>query len=96
VTTQTPHHAYAMTGAMCLSAAAAIPGTVPAAVSRGDRSPDRVRIGHPKGTVSIGVKRTGEGDDVDIAWVSVGRHARLILDGRVYHRPLADLDYPQE
>lgn len=84
---QSPHHAYAMTGAMCLASAAAIPGTVPASVCREDRPVNHVRIGHPKGTVNIGVERTGTGDDVDIAWVSVGRHARLIMDGLVYHRP---------
>lgn len=84
---QSPHHAYAMTGAMCLAAATSIPGTIPAKVTSHDPKEGRVRIGHPKGTVTIGVESQDDGSETDIEWVSVGRHARLLMDGVIYHRP---------
>jgi hypothetical protein len=59
VTTQTPHHSCATTGAMCLAAATRIDGALPAAVGRGAGrrvGPVDVTIGHPKGTITIGVK----------------------------------------
>jgi 2-methylaconitate cis-trans-isomerase PrpF len=91
ISSQSPHHAYPVTGAMCLAAATKLPGTVPNEVAPDPRSIDEVTIGHPKGTISIGVTRTDGTDDPSadgdgpIEQVSVGRTARAIMSGKVYY-----------
>ncbi|NGM71316.1 protein FldA [Natronolimnobius sp. AArcel1] len=84
VSTQQPHHAYATTGAMCLAAATRIHGTIPAEAARG--TGDAVRIGHPKGTMTIGV----DADSVteQIRHVSIGRTARQLMSGKAFYRDL--------
>lgn len=86
ITTQTPHHAYAMTGAMCLAAASQLPGTVPNDVVRGDT--DRVTIGHPKGKISVGVSSTEE----HVESVTVSRTAREIMRGTALYRYVDGLE----
>lgn len=86
VTTQKPHHAYAMTGAMCLAAASQLPETVPNEVVRGET--DRVTIGHPKGTISVGVSTTGASVDR----VTVSRTAREIMQGTAMYRQIDELE----
>ncbi|MFB6081145.1 MAG: 2-methylaconitate cis-trans isomerase PrpF family protein [Haloferacaceae archaeon] len=80
-----PHHAYAMTGAMCLGAAARLPGTVPNEVigpGEGD-----LRIGHPKGQVAVGA----DVDDGRVAGVTMSRTARPLFHGSVYYRYVGEL-----
>ena len=92
VSTGHPHHAYATTGAMCLAAATRVPGTITESVARG--SGDAVRIGHPKGTIRIGVDTTGdddakgEDDTTVIDAVSIDRTARLLMSGTAFAREL--------
>ncbi|MFB6133090.1 MAG: 2-methylaconitate cis-trans isomerase PrpF family protein [Halanaeroarchaeum sp.] len=86
VTTQSPHHAYAMTGAMSLAAASQIDGTVPNAVVRGET--DSVTIGHPKGTLTVEV--TVDNDDVEA--VTVGRTARELMSGTAFYRYVDGLE----
>lgn len=86
ITTQTPHHAYAMTGAMCLAAASQLPGTVPNQVARGEI--DRVTIGHPKGTISVGVST----NDERVESVTVSRTAREIMHGTLFYRYVNGLE----
>lgn len=82
---QAPHHAYAMTGAMCLASATQIPNSVPAEAA--EHTADSVSIGHPKGSVTIGIQTSPTaGESVNIDWVSVDRHARLLMDGDIYYR----------
>jgi 2-methylaconitate cis-trans-isomerase PrpF len=88
VSTQRPHHAYATTGAMCLAAATRIPETVPHEVA--SRSDDDVRIGHPKGTITIGVDTVQNADS--IRYVSIGRTARLLMSGTAFYRDLERVD----
>ena len=85
ISTQRPHHAYAMTGAMCLAAATKIPDTIPneMAVSR---SKERVTIGHPKGITTIGVAADTTGADTTIEHVSVDRTARPLMTGTAFYR----------
>jgi len=83
-TTGTPHHAYAMTGAMCLGAAARLPGTIPNECAENG---DTVTIGHPKGRITVGV----EVEDSRVSSVTVARTARPLMDGRVYFRPIGKL-----
>jgi 2-methylaconitate cis-trans-isomerase PrpF len=86
VTTQTPHHAYAMTGAMCLAAASQLPGTVPNQVVREETN--RVTIGHPKGMISVGVSATDE----RVESVTVSRTAREIMQGTLFYRYVDGLE----
>lgn len=79
------HRTVALTGAMALAGAAALPGTVVADVVTGGAQPDRrLRIGHPAGVIEIGV--TAERDSGG-GWrfpaVTVDRTAREIMRGSV-------------
>ena len=79
---QRPHHAYAVTGAMCTAIAASFPGTIPNEFLDGDR-PDEVVLGHPKGTMTIGVGIEGD----DVTYTEVNRTARQILQGDLFYLP---------
>lgn len=79
-----PHHAYAMTGAMCLAAAARLPGTIPFEQCR-DGATDSITIGHPKGTLTIGIEIDGTADP-RVASITNYRTARPLFDGRAYYR----------
>lgn len=83
---QSPHHAYAMTGSMCLAAATQIPGTVPFECVRNQPDRSAVSIGHPKGTITVGVAVDRSGSDPRITSVTVRRTARLLVDGAMYYR----------
>jgi 2-methylaconitate cis-trans-isomerase PrpF len=85
VTTQTPHHSYAMTGAMCLVAATQLPGTIPSEVVR-DGDPTAVTIGHPKGRITVGVETSTVDGEPTVEAVRVGRTARLLVHGQMYYR----------
>jgi len=88
VSTGHPHHAYATTGAMCLAAATRVPGTITEEAARG--SSDAVTIGHPKGTIRIGVEtevNSGDGSQ-RIDAVSIDRTARILLSGTAFVRHL--------
>ena len=52
---QKAHPSYAMTGAMCTAAAAAVPGTLVQRVFRPDGDLKNIRIGHPGGILPCGV-----------------------------------------
>jgi 2-methylaconitate cis-trans-isomerase PrpF len=77
------HRTFAGTSSMCLSVAAAIPGTVVNAVAR-RASADRVRIGHPAGIMEVGAKVQPQGDDWRVESVTTQRTARRIMDGFIY------------
>ena len=85
VTTGTPHHSYATTGAMCLAAATRLDGTIPAEFARETDELD-VTIGHPKGTITIGLETGTRAGDTTVERVRVGRTARLLADGRLFYR----------
>ena len=79
------HRTVALTGAMALAAAAALPGTVVADVVSGGAQPDRtVRIGHPAGVMEIGVTaERGSDGSWRIPAMTVDRTAREIMRGSV-------------
>lgn len=89
-TSGSPHHAYAVTGAMCLAAACRLPGTVPNEVVRDDVG-DAVTIGHPKGAIEIGVEADTEGGEPRVDAVTVGRTARPLFTGSVHFRYVGEL-----
>ena len=79
------HRTVALTGAMALAGAAALPGTVVADAVTGGARPDRtVRIGHPAGVIEVGVTAEQASDG---SWrfpaVRVDRTAREIMRGSV-------------
>lgn len=78
---QKTHPSYAMTGAMCTAAAAAIPGSVVQQVLSRYTDPASIRIGHPSGVLECGVRcRTNE----EIPHISSAyglRTANLLLEG---------------
>jgi 2-methylaconitate cis-trans-isomerase PrpF len=73
-----------MTGAMCLAATVRGSGTVPFDAAGGDPG-DAVRIGHPKGTVTVG-SDVDDGDEVRVNTVTVGRTVRQLMHGVVFSR----------
>jgi 2-methylaconitate cis-trans-isomerase PrpF len=82
---QRPHPAYALTGAMCTAAAAAIPGTIVYEVRRKDANLRRLRIGHPGGILEAGVDY-GEGPAGTVIQSAYGfRTARLLMKGIAYY-----------
>lgn len=86
ITTQAPHHAYAMTGAMCLAAAAQLQGTIPNEVSR--PTTESVTIGHPKGEITVGVSAS----ETAIESVTVGRTVRELINGQANYRYVDGLE----
>ena len=77
------HKAFAVTGAIALAGAAAIPGSVLGSWlgSPGSR---RLVIGHPAGEMAVEVESAGDGDLPRIGGVTLSRTARRIMDGFVY------------
>jgi methylitaconate Delta-isomerase len=80
------HKAYAVTGGICLSAAALIEGTVVNEVVRPSaRETGVVRIGHPSGvsTFVVAVTKKSSGE-FELTKSSLEGTARRIMDGYVY------------
>ncbi len=67
------HKALAVTGAICLAAAAKVPGTVVPQVAA-----DTVYIRHPGGVLDVPIAMNG---DDDVAWAGMLRTARRIMEG---------------
>ncbi len=67
------HKALAVTGAICLAAAAKVPGTVVPPVAG-----DTVYIRHPGGVLDVPIAMNGE---EDVAWAGMLRTARRIMEG---------------
>lgn len=80
------HKAYAVTGGICLSAAALIDGTIVNQVlSSHAKGSGAVRVGHPSGVSSfvVTVERTPSGQ-FELKKSAVAGTARRIMDGQVY------------
>ncbi|KAK8021191.1 methylitaconate delta2-delta3-isomerase [Apiospora arundinis] len=76
------HKAVPLTLALCLGAAANMPGTIPAQLARPDENRgSTLRIGHPSGNVEIGT--TFEGGHIVSA--ELHRTARYLMEGVVYY-----------
>lgn len=81
---QKPHPTLAMTGAMCIAAAAAVEGSVVQQAMKADADPCRIRIGHPDGIVEAGVEYEDREGERKIRNTSGFRTANLLLEGNVY------------
>ncbi|MEZ0089191.1 PrpF domain-containing protein [Streptacidiphilus sp. EB129] len=68
------HPGLALTGAVCLAAASALRGTVPHRLSHVFGAPPsgRIQIDTPSGPVEARYAATGDGQDDELLWVSVG------------------------
>ncbi|KAG4218362.1 hypothetical protein PC116_g33158 [Phytophthora cactorum] len=78
------HKAVPLTLALCLGAAANMPGTLPALVRgerRGNSENGPVVIGHPSGTVEIGATT----ENGRIVSADLLRTARVLMKGHVYY-----------
>jgi 2-methylaconitate cis-trans-isomerase PrpF len=79
------HKAYAITGGLCLSAAAAIEGTVVHEIADPRAQSGIVRIGHPSGVSSflVSASKTSTGE-FELKKSATAGTARRIMDGYVY------------
>lgn len=87
------HSAYAVTGALCLSAASVIPGTVVHRLARHNTAePDLVTIEQPAGTLDIRLQFEGElqAEEPRITSAGLIRTARKLFKGNVL-LPIEDL-----
>ena len=76
----TLHPAFALTGAMALTAAASIPGSV-VQLAVAHTSPDELRIGHPSGVLTVRRRMSSDGTLVSLG---IQRTARRLLAGTAY------------
>lgn len=86
----TCHSAYAVTGALCLAAAASLPGTVVARVARLDpEDVERVGIEHPAGRLEIRIRPASDStpNQPRFAMAGLVRTARPLFIGRVHVPP---------
>lgn len=80
---QSPHKAFAVTGALCLSVAARIPGTVVHAVCTAPEG-DGFRLGHPAGSIRTEVRVVRDAGGYRVERAALERTARRIMAGTVY------------
>ncbi|MBK9082500.1 MAG: 4-oxalomesaconate tautomerase [Rhizobiales bacterium] len=77
------HAAHAVTGAVCVSSACALPGTIAHELAApDDANPRTIWIEHPSGKIDVALTVSGRGDDLEIVAGTL-RTARLIMRGEV-------------
>jgi hypothetical protein len=74
------HHAFTGTGAVALSVAAALPGSVVARASSVGAA-GRVRIGHPSGTMTVGAEVVEAEGRWSVTRALMSRSARCLMSG---------------
>ena len=80
----TCHTAFAVTGAICLGAAAEIEGSIPFEIAAA-RPARELRLEHPSGTIAVDVTKETAGDGSPaISSARILRTARRLMDGKVY------------
>lgn len=80
------HKAFAVTGAVCLGAAAKVEGTIVNEIFRRVQpgNPSAVRIGHPSGTIQVEIGIEKRNGNLELTKAALARTARLLMDGHVY------------
>ncbi|MFQ5851757.1 MAG: 2-methylaconitate cis-trans isomerase PrpF family protein [Candidatus Binatia bacterium] len=80
------HKAYAVTGAVCLGAAAKIEGTIVNEVFHEVQptNPPAIRIGHPSGVIQVEIEIEKKNGHLELTKAALARTARLLMDGFVY------------
>lgn len=84
----TAHDTFQATGAICLTVAAMIPGTVVNRVNSEEaKATGHVRFGHPRGIMDVDVcVEKDENGNFKVTKANVGRTARLMAEGLCYVR----------
>src|SRR4051812_36945841 len=77
------HTSHAVTGAVGLATAVALPGTVAHRAGMG-AGVHPIAVLHPQGRIDVEVEITGDGDDVEVRRAALLRTARKILDGDLH------------
>jgi 2-methylaconitate cis-trans-isomerase PrpF len=77
------HHAMTGTGAVAIAVACAVPGTK-LRMLIGDAPRERVRFGHPSGTLSVGAEAVLKDGEWSVTKAVMSRTARRLMDGVVY------------
>lgn len=77
------HASHAVTGAIGVAAAFALPGTV-ASAARPGSGPMQVQVLHPQGRIDVAVQRAGVGADLRVSGAALVRTARKILQGDLH------------
>ena len=79
------HRAYALTGAICTTVAAQIPGTlVNEVVTEQARTSGMLRLGHPSGVMDLSASVPQEGESWYVEKASAARTARRLMEGDIY------------
>jgi 2-methylaconitate cis-trans-isomerase PrpF/tripartite-type tricarboxylate transporter receptor subunit TctC len=86
------HSSHAVTGAIGVSTAFALPGTVASGLSRASGR-HLLSVVHPQGQIDIDVEVAGEGDDAVVQKAALVRTARKIMEGQLH---LPDYVFPPE
>ncbi len=77
------HAAHAVTGAVCVASACALPGSIAHEVATPDgANPRTVWIEHPTGKIDVALTTSGEGETMEVVAGTL-RTARLIMRGEV-------------
>lgn len=77
------HKAFAVTGGICTSTAALIPGTVVHDISSYNGEGD-IRIGHPTGSMTFDVEVEKVNEEYEVTRSAVPRTSRRLMDGLAY------------
>ena len=80
------HKSFAVTGAVCIAAAARIHGTTVHELCKGaaDGSREVLRIGHPQGIIEPVIRVSESAAGIVVHSVQIGRTARRLMEGHVY------------
>lgn len=76
------HSSHAVTGAIGVTTAFALPGTVASGLVRG-RGTHRLAVLHPEGRIEVEIEMRGEGNDIGVARAALLRTARKIMQGEL-------------
>lgn len=88
------HKAYAVSGGICLAAAAAIEGTVVNEIVRLVESPATLRIAHPSGVMPLTLRFSKAPEGVVLLAAEIERQARVIMRGSAFVQLAADRAQP--
>ncbi len=85
LTPHTLHASHAVSGAICISTAAKIPGTVASDIAKvSDALSETVVIEHPSGIIDVKLELAKNGDDWTIVKAGTLRTVRKLMDGAVF------------
>jgi 2-methylaconitate cis-trans-isomerase PrpF/tripartite-type tricarboxylate transporter receptor subunit TctC len=76
------HSSHAVTGAIGVTTAFALPGTVASGSAR-PRGTHRLAVLHPEGRIEVEIETQGEADDVSVSRAALLRTARKIMQGEL-------------